>query len=85
MTTNAANSSYTPYEKDNHKKWECKEKIGSPTSSYADAVAACDVDPLCKYIQNEDCAGTEGFELCISLEKHHKSCALEKTEKGNNK
>ena len=50
--------------------------------SYNDAIAACDANPLCNYIENEDCSGTEGFELCSSLEKDRKLCAFKKTEKG---
>ena len=74
-------STYITYEKDNHTSWECKEKTGIPASSFDAAVAACDADQKCNYIENEDCSGTEGFELCISLEKDAKSCAFKKTAK----
>ena len=79
MISKTTTSVYVTYEKDNHTKWNCpKENIGY-FSSYGDAINACDEDPSCKYIENEDCSGTEGFELCTLLEKNRKSCAFEKT------
>ena len=96
ITWNTATSAYITYVKDNLTKWECKEKIDSSLFyvqkgsklkilSFGDALVACDADPLCNYIVNDDCHGMDGFELCISLTNETtstRSCAF---EKGNNK
>ena len=43
-----------------------------------EAEEACNTNPECKYIENEDCSGTEGYELCTSIEEDSKSCVLVK-------
>ena len=43
-----------------------------------DAEKACNADQECKYIENEDCSGTEGYVICNSLKDNNKSCVLVK-------
>ena len=58
-----------------------------------EAKTACDQNLECRYIQNKDCSGTKGFEICafVQLDREWqnenggymwgKSCALEKPSK----
>ena len=58
-----------------------------------EAKTACDQNLECRYIQNKDCYGTKGFEICAWLQEDRewqnenvvymwgKSCALEKPSK----
>ena len=43
-----------------------------------DAEKACNANTECKYIENEDCSGTEGYVICDSLKENSKSCVLVK-------
>ena len=75
-------SAYVKYEKDGQKLWECDDKIPDINNffaTYDEAVVACNKNSACKFIENEDCSGTEGYELCTSVTTDGKSCALEKT------
>ena len=68
---------YVRYELGGQTKWECKDSIGF-YKTYKDAVKACNANLNCKFIENEDCSSTEGFELCSSIQKDGKSCAFER-------
>ena len=75
-------SAYVDYEKDGKTKWKCElaEAVVNTTVFMAkeDAEKACNTDPKCKYIENEDCSGTEGYAICTSLKENSKSCVLVK-------
>ena len=76
-------SAYVDYTKDGKTKWKCdlkKEAVLNTTVFMAkeDAEKACNTDPKCKYIENEDCSGTEGYAICSSLKENSKSCVLVK-------
>ena len=75
-------SAYVAYEKDGKTKWKCElaEAVLNTTVFMAkeDAEKACNTDPKCKYIENEDCSGTEGYAICTSLKENSKSCVLVK-------
>ena len=76
-------SAYVAYEKDGKTKWKCelkKEAVLNTTVFLAkeDAEKACNNDTECKYIENEDCSGTEGYVICNSLKENNKSCVLMK-------
>ena len=74
---------YVQYEKDGDATWKCKNPLNwnaTRNSTYEDAIKACNKNPSCKYIENEDCAGTEGYSLCTSLIENSKSCVFEKND-----
>ena len=75
-------SAYVAYEKDGKTKWKCElaEAVVNTTVFFVkeDAEKACDADSECKYIENEDCSGTEGYVICNSLKDNNKSCVLVK-------
>ena len=73
-------SAYVDYEKDGKTKWECKDNVAKNSffNTKEEAEEACNTNPECKYIENEDCSGTEGYELCTSIEEDSKSCVLVK-------
>ena len=58
-------------------KWECKDHLGF-YRYFEDAVADCNQNLFCNYIENEDCSGTEGYEICKDVEDDAKSCAFVK-------
>ena len=73
-------SAYVDHEKDGKTKWECKDNVAKNSffNTKEEAEEACNTNPECKYIENEDCSGTEGYELCTSIEEDSKSCVIVK-------
>ena len=74
------NVPYLEYNVGGEATWECQDSLGV-YRYFENAVTACNQNPICTYIENEDCSGTDGYEICNFLEPDGSSCAFEK--KGN--
>ena len=74
------NFGYKEHSVEGHTKWDC-DNVTSFHARFDDAIKACDQNPSCNYIENEDCSGNSGYKTCSTLEKHTKDCAFEKTGK----
>ena len=71
---------YQSYREGDIIKWECEDHGSNYNShrNFDDAVKHCNKNPSCRYIEIEDCSGTEGYQTCSSIKKDGKSCAVEK-------
>ena len=72
---------YVKYEKNGKKNWECDEKIKPETeySTFPDAVSACNANPKCLFIEQDDCKD-KMFKLCDreKIKEDDKDCVYEK-------
>ena len=67
-------------------KWKCDRQTDISThANFDDAVKACDQNPLCNYIENEDCSGQNGYQTCTDFKNDGKSCTFEKKSKCSSK
>ena len=67
-------------------KWKCDRQTDISThANFDDAVKACDQNPLCNYIENEDCSGDQGYQTCTNFKNDGKSCTFEKKSKCSSK
>ena len=69
---------YLKYEREGGTKWQCVDKISDTFEREDDATNFCDKIPTCRYIENKNCLGVDGFQPCTSLQKSSKSCVLQR-------